>query len=331
MTFTPLGEAAASILDGLSRSTRRGVERFPATDRAAWLAMRERDVTASVAGALLGVHEYQTPYGLWALKSGAIKADPEETPPMRRGRLLEPVALQMLAEERPSWRIAPGTSYYRETAARIGATPDAFAVDPERPGFGVVQVKTVAPSAFRKKWRTEDGAIEPPLWIAVQALVEAELTGASWACVAAMVCDFGIDLHIVDVPLHAGVMAKLRAAVAEFWATVESGHAPDPDYARDGATIARLYANDDGETADLSADNAPPELLDEREAIKGRISEDEQRVREIDAEVRAKVGAAAAATLPGWKISAKTVLRKPYVVAASSYRALRITRTKEVA
>lgn len=325
-SFEPLESAVARIVRGLA-APRPGIERHDASDRAAWLRLRERDVTASVAGALLGVHDYQTPYGLWALKSGAIVEDPDETPPMRRGRLLEPVALRLLGEERPDWRILAGSTYYRDTAARIGATPDAFAVDPARPGFGIVQIKTVEPSVFRRKWRDEDGAAEPPLWIAVQAIVEAELTGASWAVVACMTCGFGLDLHVVDVPLHKGVMARLRDAVATFWAQVESGRAPDPDFTRDAATIARLYATDDGGEADLSADNALPALLSEREALKSRLKGEEARLDEIDAEIRSKVGAAALATLPGWRISAKTVKRRPYAVAASSYRALRVTRT----
>src|SRR5262245_7287249 len=82
-----------------------GIERIEYGDREAWLKLRGKDVTASVAGALLGVHEFTTPYGLWALKSGKIAEDPEETGPMRRGRLLEPVAIELIQEEHPDWAL----------------------------------------------------------------------------------------------------------------------------------------------------------------------------------------------------------------------------------
>ena len=117
---------------------------FPVTDRTAWLKMRERDVTASVAGALFGdgVHDFTTRYGLWALKSGRLRQDPGETDAMRRGRLLEPVAVQLMRELRPAWTIEPCATYFRDAGERIGATPDAFAVDPDRAGFGVLQIKS---------------------------------------------------------------------------------------------------------------------------------------------------------------------------------------------
>ena len=165
-------------------SARPGVETWPVKDRTSWLALRKSDVTASAIGSLLGVHEYMTPYALWALKSGIISEDPEETPAMMRGRLLEPVAIELLREMHPSWTITTPSTYYRDPATRIGATPDALVKDPLRKGFGVLQIKTVEPSIFRRKWQTDDRTVEPPLWIATQALVEAHLTGALWASFA---------------------------------------------------------------------------------------------------------------------------------------------------
>ena len=53
------------------------------------------------------MHDYLTPFELWARKSGLVTADVADNPAMRRGRLLEPVALQMLKEERPEWTVEP--------------------------------------------------------------------------------------------------------------------------------------------------------------------------------------------------------------------------------
>ena len=62
---------------------------------------------------------------------------------MRRGRLLEPIALQLLQEEKPDWVIAPHPFYYRDGEMRLGASPDALASRPDISGIGVVQLKTV--------------------------------------------------------------------------------------------------------------------------------------------------------------------------------------------
>jgi len=312
-------------------SRRHGIERHLIKDRGQWLGLRQSDVTASVAGALLGVHEYQTAYGLWALKSGLITEDAEETPPMRRGRLLEPVALQLLAEERPTWQIDRGAHYFRDTNNRIGATPDAFVRDPNRDGFGIVQIKTVEPGIFRKKWKSEEdyGVVEPPLWIAVQAIIEAELTGASWAVVAAMTVGFGLDLHVVEIPIHTGIMERLRDAVKDFWLMVERNTPPEPDYGRDGAALAKIYGADDGTEIDLSSDNMLPVLADEREGLKEQAEAIEKRCDEIETEFKAKLGPHASAILSDRRrITWKTQHRKGFVVEPTSFRVLRIGKAK---
>lgn len=301
------------------------IDRIPITSREQWLKLREQDVTASVAGALLGVHEFTTAYGLYALKTGAVQEDPEETGPMKRGRLLEPVAVQLLREQRPAWSIKRGEFYLRDAAARLGATPDVFVEDPER-GPGVVQIKSVEASVFRRKWKNEDGEISPPLWVAVQGILEAHLAGAKWAAVAPLVVGFGVDLHIIDIPIHAGIIDRLKTETIAFWQRVEAQDPPPADYARDGEIIAKLYARDDGRSIDLTADNHLPELLAEDEKLRDVESETGKRRKEIKAEIIAKLGLAASAQCQGWVISAKTVNRKAYQAPASSYRTVRSSR-----
>src|SRR5258708_3490433 len=201
------------------------IERNGSESREQWLACRSQDVTASIAGALLGVHPYSTAYGLYLLKKGLIAEDPEETGPMRRGRLLEPVAVQMLREDKPNWTIHdhPIGYYYRDPASRLGATPDVLATD-EHGKPGIVQIKSVEPSIFRRDWKNEDGTIEPPLWIVVQGIIEAYLTGAEWAAVAPMVVGFGLEMPVIPIPLHAGILDRLKAEVSEFWQRIEANN-----------------------------------------------------------------------------------------------------------
>lgn len=302
------------------------VERHITPGRDEWLALRKQDVTASAVGALYGCHDYLTAYGLWAEKTGRMSSDAPDSGILRRGRLLEPVAVEALREERPTWEVTRSTDYFRDTDARLGGTPDVLVRCPER-GAGIVQIKTVAPMVFRQKWLDEDRQIAVPTWIGLQASVEAYLTGAKWAAVAVLVVDHVIDLHIIDVPLVDGLMDRVKADVQAFWALCDSGATPDPDYGRDGALIARLFDTDNGSTVDLSTDNHLPELLAEREALKAQEKQASERIKVIETEIRAKVGEATFATLPGWNISLKTLQRKAYEVKATSYRALRIRNT----
>lgn len=315
--FQAIGDVARRVVDLAT-----GIERHPILDRASWLALRRNDVTASAAGALFGCHEYISAYRLWAEKTGRVAVDGEMTEAMERGIELEPIALKRMARIYPDWKVWNPGEYLRDPKYRLGATPDAYAVSDR--GMGVVQIKSVEPSVFRRKWRSEGGEIEPPLWIAVQALIEAALAGASWAAVAALVIGHGIELHLVDIPLNRGLIDRIRAEAAAFWRMVDEGQTPDPDWKLDGRLLEQLYETT-GEVVDLSSDNALPALCDERENLSKTKSAAERRLKEIKAEMLAKLGSAAIGRISdGRMITAKRVDRKGYEVAPTSYIDVRI-------
>ena len=315
-----------------------GIERFRADDRAAWLAMRQADVTASVIAALIGEHPYMTRFGLYALKTGQIadvEVDPVVTgasvslPPMLRGTVLEPVAPTLVRMLRPGWLIEPCGWYYRDAAVRIGATPDFVAFDPDRSGVGSIQVKTTDGATFRKIWRTDDGLVEPPLFIVVQAIVEAVLTGASWAEVAVLVTGATLDLHLVPIPLHIGVMDRLRAETAVFWRAVDRQQPPEVDYGRDADVLAAMYRDDNGREIDLTSVSHLPELLERRGVLKSEIKVRSEEVEAIDAEFKARIGPNEAALIAGnrcatWRIEH----RRHRFVPQSETRVLRFSSVR---
>lgn len=321
-----------------------GIGRWPADDRAAWLARRQGDVTASAIAALIpdpgdptrGAHPYTTARRLYAIKTGEL-ADDEAVPmitttsislpPLIRGTVLEPVIPAVLKHLRPKWIVEPAGYYYRDPAARIGATPDFFVVDPSRPGLGIIQAKTTDNLILKQKWIGEDGAIEPPLFIVIQAIVEAALTGARWAAVAVLSTGINLDLHLIEIPIHLGVMARLKTAVARFWAQVEAGTPPDLDYARDGALIGDLFPRDNAQELDLRLDNRLPEIVAERDRLKAEMKRLGGEVDAIDGEVKARLGGYEAATIAGGRrISWRVEPRRSFVVPASEPRVLRYSK-----
>lgn len=309
------------------------VEILSPKTREEWLATRLRSVGASEAAALLGAHPFMTYLELWAVKSGRLVVDAGETLPMKRGRILEAAAVTMIAEDRPMWSLEPnaipGGKIYRDDGLRLSCTPDLFAIDPARSGKGNVQIKSVEPSRFRADWQEDgEGRIVPPIYAVVQAIVEAHLTGATWAAVAALVVGFGIEVHIVDVPIHAGVIDRVRAAVAEFWRMVEAGEQPAPDFARDGELIADLFAEDRGTEIDLSRDNRLAELVDRRARLKADAKGAEVEIDTIDTEVKEKIGDNASAIIAGGKrITWRSQHRRAFHVEAKDFRVLRYPRS----
>jgi predicted phage-related endonuclease len=299
----------------------------PIENREQWLALRSVVVGGSEAGALVGVHPYLTYYGLWARKRGKIP-DAEDNPAMERGRKLEPVAIEVIRERHPELRITVPHEHYADQQFGIGVTPDLLAHDAER-GEGVIQIKSVAPSVFRRDWLGDTDIATPPVWIVIQALMEAELTGAKWAAVAALVIDHGIDLYLIDVPVHRGIIETIKSEALKFWELVLSGREPDPDYARDGELIRAMLKRDDGSEIDLSGVNELPELLAQRETATALAKQYEEETKAINAHLLHLLGNATRGHFNGGYISAKTVNRAPYEVKATSYRQLRVVRDRE--
>lgn len=306
--------------------TPAGIEIIRPSNRAAWLNARGQDVTASQIGALFGEHEYATAYELWAAKTGRIPRIDEESPAMRRGRLLEAVAVQLIREDHPKWKVdhnAAENVYYRDPVARLGATPDVLVSARDR-GRGVIQIKSVEASIYRRKWIDEDGNVEPPLWIALQATLEAHLTGSAWAAVAPLVVGHGLEMPLVEIPLVPGVIEAMEAKAAEFWAMVAEGREPQPDYDRDGAVITRIYGNGDPEhEVDLSGDNRLPDLIAERKALSAEAAQAKRRIEAIDTEIKSKLGAAHVGHIgQGRRITWKPQKRDGFFVEPTTIRAL---------
>lgn len=325
-----IGSLSARVVADADR-VRNGEILRPAT-REEWLEMRKRDVTASQAAALLGQHPYTTAYQLWADKSGRASEDDDENGAMKRGRLLEPVAVELLKEEKPDWIVQYplGNTYYRDPAIRIGATPDAIVTLPDQAGFGIVQCKTTSDWSWRNNWIDEDThEVVIPIWIAIQAIVEADLTGADWAAVAVLTVGHGIDLNVIDIPLHHGVRQKLYKAVGEFWRIVDAGGHPPVDWMRDARAVLDVYRDTNGTMADLSDVEGFDDLVADYRAAKDEEKSAKERADSLRPQIIAALGNADGGETLHWHVSAKTQQRKAYEVKASSSRVLRVKQKQE--
>ncbi len=301
-------------------------------DRAVWLKHRKQDVTASVVGALFNVHPYVGPLGLYGLKVGIVP-EVDENAAMARGRLFEGVVFQMIAEQHPDWQIERNTRfYYRDADARLGGTPDGWADIPGRKGKTIIQVKTVADMAFKSKW-IDQGEVMPPMWINLQAILEAYMVGAQHAMIAAMVIDFAgnPNLHLVDVPMDhaAGIIVRMKALAADFWRRVEDGDPPVADFIADADLIKKMYSTSNGLHADMADDNRLPELLEERQALGDQLKLMEEEKGKLDTELREKIGHYESVSTNGWFVTNKQQTRKAHEVKESTFRVLRVKRAND--
>jgi predicted phage-related endonuclease len=300
------------------------IHSWPITSREEWLARRRKNVNASEVSALFGpdIHPSLTPYKLWALKCEKVP-DEGDNPTMRRGRKFEPVVLDILAEENPTWRLRKAEVYFWDDETRLGCTPDAYETRPDAYGDGIVQIKTVGQFAFRRRWHDENGDIAVPTWVAVQASVEAYLTGATRAGVAALrLGDGGIDVIYIDIPLKPHLIHAIEDQVAEFWYRVKENRPYDPDFGRDRKLIFDMYSEGKGPIIDLSADAEFGEILQERAQFKevekaGESAASQRKI--LDARIIQKLGNAPSARSGMRVVTVKLVKKKPYTVKAQQY------------
>lgn len=283
-----------------------------------WLALRSQDVTASQIAAIWGASPHMTALALWAEKCGAeLRRDDNAF--SRRGRHLEPAILSAASEcdAFQGRAIVPARDYWRSPSLRLGATPDAYVTwrDERQP----LDAKSVASWVFDTQW---DGG--PPLHIQMQVLVQAMLMNASrgWVACGVMTPDWPVNVY--EVPRSAEAEAKILAGVKEFWRTVDAREMPAP-VAKDHATLAAMFSRVDDKIPpmDWSEDDAldwlarHAELTEQMAPMKGEIAE-------LEARIKAKLGACERAEAPGWHVSWKEQTRKAYTVAESTYRVLRI-------
>lgn len=299
------------------------VERISIRDRASWLALRAHDLTASDIGAAVGIDPYKTPLRLYAEKLGTLQAEPDSNI-MRRGRWMEAAVLEALREEQPGWVVEKCNVYLRDPALRLGATPDAVATTDDGEIVNV-QCKVVSKPAYERDWI--DG---PPMPYVLQTLTEGLLQGTGSVIAALVVDTYSADLFLHAVPRHGGAEARVMQIADEFWRNIENGVRPAVDFKRDAETLAAMWPQSHADPVlDLTGDNRLPELLIERGVLKQAVKDCDQRLIEIDTEIKDKLGDAERATLPGWKISWKTHTRKEHVVAETMARPLLVTDLRD--
>lgn len=301
---------------------------FPVNSRADWLAMRKMDVTASEVPALFGLSKWSSALQVFGDKTGTGK-DGGDNMAMKAGRIMEPAVAAAVQELHPEWSLEKASKYYRDQEHRIGCTPDYFRVvlgdTPLQTEKLPVECKFVQPSVFQRDWA--DG---PPLMYVLQTLVQIYVTGASKGYLAVMIDNRAKDVFVFDVERNDNAWKKITTRVEKFWADVGTGTLPSADYGVDGQALKELYPADATMAAlDLRGDNRLPEILAKRENISAAIKNMKDELEVIDAEIIDKLRGAPEAQCDGYRITYKKQSRASYVVKATEFSVMRVTKTKE--
>lgn len=307
------------------------VERWKIDDRAVWLEWRKGFLCGSEIAAAAGVDDYCSALELFLVKTGQILPQAENAA-MRRGRLYEVAALEYVAEEFAGCRIVRPNIFLVAKAERIAATPDALIeVDPVT--LVNCQVKVISRPVFESWPLDAKGEPEPPLGYRLQLAMENMLLGVGLGYLAVLVVsDYATDddLYLFDQPRHERLEARILEIAADFWQRVRDGRPYAADYERDERIIKRRWPPSKSVPTplDLSTDNRIGAVLEEYEQVKATIAAAKKREKTLETEITDKLKGAELALAPGWRITRKMVPRREYVVPATEYPRLYVSRRK---
>ncbi len=276
------------------------------TDEAQWHTLRAQHVGGSEVAGALGVGRWSSRYALWAEKTGKIERPSfggDER--ILFGKLLEPAIAKAVGEKR-GWKVRKSKRYLSgRPDSPMGGTLDFVVVGDSR-GLGVLEIKTTD-RMEHKKWEEAGGV---PIDYLLQTTTYMALAGAAWGVIAVLVG--GNHLVFYEVERRESTIEMIRDGVREFWRHVEDNEAPAPDFERDSAVVAKLYAAvTEGKTVDLSGNNRATELT--HTYINAAAAETEAcKLKEgARAELLTLVGDAKLALVDGYKINSIAVSASP--------------------
>lgn len=213
-----------------------------------WLKLRTEDVTSTEIAALFGVSPYITHFELWHQKKARTVVAIEENERMKWGTRLQDSIAQGIAADN-GWPIRRMDEYIRNSILRIGASFD-FSIEPEArdrvsinligPDHGLLEIKNVDSLAFRDGWLIDDETgVEAPPHIELQVQHQLMVSQRSFAYIGALIG--GNRVTLIKREPEPRIFAAIEKEVGKFWASIEAGIAPAPDFQRDAEFIATLY------------------------------------------------------------------------------------------
>lgn len=286
-------------------------------------AARSRYVGGSEIASLFGCG-YKTELELWLEKAGQLDPEPLTAEWIEAGTFMEP-GIAAWVSHRTGYKLKKVTRYCTHpTVAGWGASLDYEIIDhPDGPG--VAQIKRVNWFLGKKAWGLEPGEEEAPPHIELQLQHEMGAIGYEWGLIGA---DIGGTLRVIERPRDEGVQQAIADRVGAFWESIKAGTMPEPNPARDLATLKRLWPSAVvGKWAPFTEDMA--QMLHDLETGRAYARAGDTLAEAASTALLWRVRDAEGVQLPdGRVLTAKTTKRKGYVVQDTSFRQLSIAKAK---
>lgn len=295
-----------------------------------WLDLRTQVVTSTEVAALFDQSPYMTAFELWHRKAGKLDSSFQETERTRWGTRLQDAIALGVAEDN-GWTVRRMDEFAMDRDLRMGSSFDFCLTDGKSDApAAILEVKNVDHWIAREGWIVErDGTedyIEAPVHIEMQMQHQMLVSGVDRCHLAALVG--GNRILLSEREPDPVVQGAIKDAVAEFWASVDSGVAPEPNFDRDAEVVHRLYGYaESGKIAEASEKVAA--LAVEQAELGRSIKELESRRDALKAEILTEIGDAEKVTWDGGSISAGMVAEAEVAYTRKAYRNFRVNLKKK--
>lgn len=192
-------------------------------DKQQWLEARQKGIGGSDMPVVMGVSPFKTRHELWMEKTGAV-FDIPETPAMKRGKVLEPVAANLYSEATGrKLRNLQGPIHHKELGFMlVDIDRHIVATDPDA-GPGVLEVKCPGLQVFTKCKR--EGL---PDYYVIQLQHGLEVMGWNWGSFCVFNAERWEMLHF-DMERDQELINIIRLSGLRFWELVENKTPPEED------------------------------------------------------------------------------------------------------
>lgn len=265
-----------------------------------WLAERAKDITSTGIAALFDLSPYCTVFEMYHAHKNGIVLPFQENERTRSGKAMEQYAAQVAAEKIGAVAVRPIDVYARIPGERFGSSFD-YELEFEDGVLALLEIKAVDFFQHKKKWDSH----EAPEHIEIQLQHQMEaIDRYEHGYIAGFTGIYPENCHIIERERDRVMGAALRSAAAKFWADVEAGNEPSPDFYRDADVIAELYRAAGGEAKDLTADNDMNVLLSQFRRSKDEAAAFDKEAGALKAEIHRRLENAGSAFTEGFKVTA---------------------------
>ena len=264
-----------------------------------WLVLRKKSIGGSEIASVIGVSRWNTPFIVWAEKTGRIERNTNNAEATYWGSTLEPILRTEFAK-RTGFVVKEVNSIFASVQHEfLTANIDGY-VELPTGEHAILEIKTAGIYA------ENDWADGLPVEYFIQVQHYLYVTGLHKAFVAVLIG--GNQFKYIEVERDDEVINTIVGLAVQFWNDHMVTDTPPKVDAKDNAILSKLYPRSKFSTVHFNQDMA--EVFEQYEAAKLLIEQGKKAKEEAESKIKAAMQDNDTATCGAWKISWKSSSRK---------------------